>query len=180
MIEEMKIELSKAFLVAGASIRDSERTTAQEVQLVASEVEASLGGIYTAISGDIQRPIVEQSMKDLKIDTGKDVDVIITTGVQALGRNIELGKINGLIQELQMLGQLVGPEVVAKTVNVGAITASIVANSGVASKDFLYSNDQMVEQEAAAKQENMAQQALQGGLDQAGANVANQMTGGQQ
>lgn len=174
-INEMKQELSRAFLVTGASIRDSERTTAQEVSLVANEVEASLGGIYTRISGNIQKPVVIQSLKNIKVDTGKDIDIIITTGLQALGRNVELSKINALIQELQMLGGIVGPEAIAKVVNVGAITSAMVANSGVASKDFLYSPKQMDAMEAEKQKQMMAEQVMQGGLGQAGANVANQM-----
>ena len=171
LINEMKTELSKAFLVTGASIRDSERTTAQEVSIVANDVEASLGGIYTAISGDIQRPAVEQAMKDMKIEASKEVDVIITTGVQALGRNVEMSKINALIQELQLLGQVVGPEAVAKTVNLGAMVSSIVANSGVASKDFLYTEGQMAEIEGQAKQEQMSEQAMMSGMQTAGADA---------
>lgn len=180
LIAEMKQELARAFLVTGSSIRDSERTTAAEVSIVAQETEASLGGIYTSISDNIQRPAVLQAMKDLKIDTGKDVDVIITTGLQALGRNVELSKINGLIQELQMLGQIVGAEAVAKVVNVGAITASIVANSGVASKSFLYTEDEIARIKQAQGEEAMAQQAMQGALPQVGQNLANQATGEQQ
>lgn len=175
VIGEMKQELSRAFLVTGASIRDSERTTAQEVSLVANEVEASLGGIYTRISGNIQRPVVIQALKQIKVDTGKDIDVIITTGLQALGRNVELSKINALIQELTLLGSVVGAEEVAKSVNVSAISSAMVANSGVASKDFLYTPKQMDQKEAERQQQMMAQQAMEGGLGQAGANLANQM-----
>lgn len=182
LIEEMKHELSKAFLVTGSSIRDSERTTAREVDIVAAEAEASLGGIYTSLSGDIQKPAVEQAMKEINIPEGGDIEVVIITGVQALGRNVELNKINGLIQELQLLAQIVGPEVVAKTVNVGAITSSIVANSGVAGQNFLYSGAEMEQQAVAEKEEAMAQQMMVGGMPQLGANVANDMVpqGGQQ
>ena len=179
LIEEMKKELSTAFLVTGSSIRHSERTTAREVDVVAAEVEASLGGIYTAISGDVQTPAVEQALSGMNIETGDDIDIIITTGVQALGRNVEMGKINGLIQELQLLGQIVGPEAVAKTVNIAAITSAIVANSGVASKEFLYSQGQMAEQEGAAKKEAMAEQAMMSGMQTAGAGAGQMAVGGQ-
>lgn len=175
LINEMKQELSRAFLVTGASIRDSERTTAQEVAVVANEVESSLGGIYTRISGNIQRPTVLQALKNMKVSTGKDIDVIITTGLQALGRNVELSKINNLIQELQLLGQIVGPEAVAKVINVSSISGAMVANSGVASKNFLYSPEEMSTMEAEKQKQMMAQQALQGALPQAGQNAANQM-----
>ena len=180
LINEMKQELSRAFLVTGASIRDSERTTAYEVDKVANEVEASLGGLYTKISGNIQRPVVSQSLIGLKIETGKDIDIIITTGLQALGRNVELNKINTLIQELQMLAGIVGPEAIAKEVNVAAISSAMVSNSGVASKDFLYTQKEKDAMREQAQKDQAAQQVLQGGLPQAGANIANQMNQGEQ
>jgi len=176
LVNEMKQELSRAFLVTGASIRDSERTTAQEVSMVANEVEASLGGIYTKVSGNIQRPVVSQELANLKIKDNKDIEIIITTGLQALGRNVELNKINTLIQELQMLGGIVGAEQVSKYINVGAISSAMVANSGVASKEFLYSAKELQANEEAQQKQMMAQQALQGALPQAGQNVANQYT----
>lgn len=179
-VNEMKQELSRAFLVTGSSIRDSERTTAQEVALVANEVEASLGGIYTRTSGNVQRPLVKQQLKDIKVDTNKDIDIIITTGLQALGRNVELNKINTLIQELQMLGQVVGAERVAEEVNVAAISSAMVANSGVASKDFLYSEQQKQENAKMQQEKQMTEQTMGGMLPQAGSNAANQMMGGEQ
>lgn len=154
LVQDYKRELAEAFLMGSASIRDAERVTAHEVQLVASELEASFGGIYTAIAEDIQLPLVEGAMKTLKIDGGDDVDVIITAGVEALGRNVELSKINALIQELGLLAQLVGADVVAKSVNVNAFASAMVSNSGVAGKDFLYTASQMAAKDA----ENIAAQ----------------------
>ena len=176
LIDEMKQELAKAFLVTGAAIRHSERTTAEEVSLVAAEVEASLGGIYTAISDDIQRPIVEQQMKALKVEGGDDVDVIITTGVQALGRNVEMSKIRNVMQELAMFGNIVGPEEIQRSVNADAVIAAIIANSGVASKEFIYSQMQKDEKEIAQKEDQLAMQMAQGGMPQLGQNMANEAT----
>ena len=175
LIQDYKRELSEAFLISGASIRDAERVTAHEVQLVASELEASFGGIYTAIAEDIQIPIIESAMDTLDIDGGDDIDIIITAGVEALGRNVEMSKINTLIQELSMLAQLVGQEQVAGTINVGAITTAMVTNSGVASKDFLYSKQQQDINTMAQKQEAMMQPAIAGGMQQVGQNVAGQV-----
>lgn len=179
-IEQIKQELARAFLVAGASIRNSERTTAEEVSLVASEVEASLGGIYTSMADNVQRPTVLQAMKEVDLEESDDIDVIITTGVQALGRNVELSKINNLIQELQLLASIVGQEKVAMSLNVDALASAMVSNSGVASKNFLYSQAEKDQIEINQKRDNIEQQMLAGGLPQAGQNVANQMTGGQQ
>lgn len=173
IVQDYKKELSEAFLMAGASIRNAERVTAQEVQLIATELEASFGGVYTSISTDIQRPLVLNAMKSLKIEVGKDVDVIITTGVEALGRNIEMSKINNMMQELAMLGQLVGAEQVAASLNIDGLTSAIIANSGVASNNFLISQAAKEQKAISAKQEQMAMMAVQGGLPQAGANMAN-------
>lgn len=173
IVQDYKRELAESFLITGSSIRDAERVTAHEVQLVASELEASFGGIYTAISEDIQIPLVQNAMNQLKIKTGKDVDVIITAGVEALGRNVELNKINILLQELGSLGQLVGAEKVAETINVYNITSAMVANSGVAGKNFVYSQREIEEKQAMAQQQAIEQQMLMTGGNQLASNMAN-------
>ena len=172
LVNDMKKELAEAFLFGSASIRDAERVTAHEVQLVASELEASFGGIYTAISEDIQLPLVENAMKTLKIDGGDDIDVIITAGVEALGRNVELSKVNNLIQELGMLAGLVGAEAVAKEINVPAFLSSMVANSGVASKDFLLSQMQSANKEKNDLAKGAVKTAVETGAGEVGKSVA--------
>lgn len=172
--EEM---LSQGFLMFQA--RDSERTTAYEVSVNTRDIDTSFGGQYTAMASDIQVPVVENAMKTLKIDAGKDVEVIITAGVEALGRSVELNKTYSFIDGAARLGQVTGAEAIAKAVDVNIVLASIVANSGVAGQGFIFSQASQDQQEIAGKEEAMAQQLAQGGLGQAGANVANQMTGGQ-
>lgn len=176
IVQDYKRELAEAFLMGSASIRDAERVTAHEVQLVASELEASFGGIYTSIAEDIQLPIVESAMSTLKIDGGDDVDVIITAGVEALGRNVELSKINSLLQELSMLAGLVGQEAVASTVNVNAFTSAMVSNSGVASKNFLLTANQSAQRQANDKASAMADNAVAQGLGEAGKVAGQQIT----
>jgi hypothetical protein len=124
-------------------------------------------------------PLIENAMKTLKIDGGDDIDIIVTAGVEALGRNIELSKINSLIQELGMLGQLVGQEAVAKTVNVAAMTSAMVANSGVASKNFLYSKPQMDQAEMAVREEAIGKEALAPAMQQLGAGGMQQLMEGE-
>jgi hypothetical protein len=172
LVNEYKQELAQAFLMGSSAIRDAERVTAREVQMVATELESSFGGIYTAIAEDIQIPLVESAMKSLKIEAGKDIDIIITAGVEALGRNIEMSKINNLLNELGMLAQLVGPDEIKKVINVSSVTSSMVANSGVAGKNFLYTSSELAANDKAAKQEAMTQQMLQGGLPTAGQAMA--------
>lgn len=176
LVQDYKKELAEAFLNASAAIRDAERVTAHEIQVIASELEAAFGGIYTSIAENIQIPLIENGMEELKIDGGNDVDVIITAGVEALGRNIEMSKINNLMNELGMLGKLVGEERVASTIDVAAVTSAMVANSGVASKNFILSKASQDQNEKSAKEEEIAKSALNPALQAGGANLGNQMT----
>lgn len=179
LIDDMKKELAEAFLNATASIRDAERVTKHEVQMIASELEAAFGGIYTSIAENIQIPLIENGMDELKIEGGGDVDVIITAGVEALGRNIEMSKINNLLNELGMLAGLVGAEKVASTINTPAITSAMVANSGVASKNFILSKGQQDQNEVNQKREAMANKALDPALAGAGAAGAENLMKGE-
>lgn len=166
LIKMWKQELEEKFMKFVA--RDSERTTAFEVQKAGAEIEAAFGGIYTHIASDIQMPLLVEAMKHLKIDGKDDVDVIIMSGVQALGRNAESIKVQQMMQETQVLGQIVGPEVVAGALNAQSLLTTIVSNSGVANKDFIKSTDQQATEQGAAKQEQMSQQMLQQGVQSAG------------
>lgn len=171
IVQDYKRELAEAFLMGSASIRDAERVTAHEVQLVASELEASFGGIYTAIAENIQLPLVEDAMKTLKIDGGDDIDIIITAGVEALGRNVELNKINSLIQNLGILSGLVGQEEVARKINVSSMLSAIVSNSGVANKDFLLPETTATNNDLARKESALVDKSIDSVGKQAGSLV---------
>ena len=84
----------------------------------------------------------------------------IIGGSVALSRDMDMQKLNALMQELQALGGLVGQEQVAKIINVEAVTSAIVANSGVAGYDFLYNSNQVANNEARAKEEALAQEVV--------------------
>jgi hypothetical protein len=175
LANDYKRELSEAFLMSSAAIRDSERTTAYEVQQVAAELEASFGGVYTSISTDIQMPLIKNAMNSLKIETDKDIDVIITTGVEALGRNVEMSKINGMMQELSMFAGLVGAEAIAKSINADSVISAIVANSGVASRNFLVSQMEKEQIEAQNQLNQFSQQVAGSAAAPMGMQAAEQM-----
>jgi len=161
LVQQYKQELEKVFMVF--TPRASERTTAYETQKVAQEIEAAFGGVYTHIAYDIQMPLIQEAMKHLKLKETKDVEVIIMSGVQALGRNAEALKVNQMMQEIQMLGQIVNPEEIATALNTQGLITAIVANSGVANKDFIKSSGQQAQEVGNAKQEQISQQLVQQG-----------------
>lgn len=173
LVQDYKRELSEAFLVGSSAVRDAERVTAREIQLIANELETSFGGIYTYLAGNVQIPIINLALSRLKIKFENDVDIVVTAGVEALGRNVEITKLNSMIQELMMLAQLVGQEQIIQHINTGNVVAGIVANSGVASKNYLYTQQEVEQNIKSSREEQIAQQVMQGGLPQAGQNLAN-------
>lgn len=173
LVQDYKKELSEAFLMGSSAVRDAERVTAREIQMIANELETSFGGIYTYLSGNVQLPIIKLALSRLDIKLANDVEVVITAGVEALGRNVEINKLNNMIQELMMLAQLVGQDSIAQHINTGNIVSGIVANSGVASKGYLYTPQEVEANIKAQKEEAIAQQVMSGGLPQAGENLAN-------
>lgn len=107
-LSQLKQELSEAFLMF--QTRDAERVTAEEVQRVAQDLEAVLGGVYSILAHEFQMPLLKALMQRMVkqnrmpqavTQLPKDlVSPIIVTGLTALGRNSDFNK---LIQLQQVL-----------------------------------------------------------------------------
>lgn len=103
--------LSQSFLLHSVVQRDAERVTAAEVQYVAKELEAALGGVYSVLGQEFQLPLVRRVMalmqrngelNDLPDGTA---EVAVTTGLQALGRGNDLDKLNLYLASMAQAAQ---------------------------------------------------------------------------
>ncbi len=121
--EEIKQNLKEAFLLFSSVARDAERVTAEEVRLLASELEDALGGVYSILTQELQLPLVTIVMNQLvreKRLPALPKDVVnpqIITGLEALGRGQDLRKMDSLMQGISTF---VGPEAVAEHIDVSA------------------------------------------------------------
>lgn len=113
-IDKKERRLSKAFLMDSSQIRDAERVTAEEIRLVARDLEMSLGGVYTRLAQTFQLPIARLLLQkiDFKIK-GEQVEPIITTGLSALSRSGDLDSFRLFAQDASILATL-DPEVRAE------------------------------------------------------------------
>jgi len=101
--QQLKKELSQAFLMNESVTRDAERVTAQEIQFMAQELESSsLAGIYSKLSLQWSKWIVHQVMLELGIKF-ESIEVEILTGLDALGRSQEAQKLDALVQRAEAL-----------------------------------------------------------------------------
>jgi len=171
-----KIEqrLSYAFLLNASVIRDSERTTAEEVKLTAQELQDSLGGIYGILSQEFQLPFVRRKIAIL--EKGNKLpklpkDVVrpkIVTGLEALGRGNDR---NRLVQFLQTLAGTLGAEALVKYVDVSEAIARLATADGIEVKGLIKSQEDL-QAEAQQQQEQMQEQQQNQALTQAGGKIA--------
>jgi hypothetical protein len=167
--QSIERRLSQAFLIASNAIRDAERVTAEEIRAIAQELEDSLGGTYTVLSAEVQRPyarrllyILSKQKKAPKLpDT---VSVVIVTGFNALGQNHESATLRAWLMDLK---ETLGDAWLVQNVDGQAVALRLGVGRGVVDvSQLLKSEDDVV-------QENQ-----QGALMQAGMNAAPQIAKG--
>ena len=113
-IDKKERRLSKAFLMDAAGVRDAERVTAEEIRLVARDLEMSLGGVYTRLAQTFQLPIAKLLLNKIDFNIkGNQVEPIITTGLSALSRSGDLDSFRLFAQDASILAAL-DPEVRAE------------------------------------------------------------------
>ena len=99
----LKRELMANFLDTGSVQRDAERVTAEEIRVMAQQLEAStLAGVYSKMALKWSKWIVLKVMDELKIKF-EAVDVAVLTGLDSLGRSQEAQKQDGFMQRITQL-----------------------------------------------------------------------------
>lgn len=154
-IQKMYVErIGMGFLLQSASIRDSERTTAYEIQKLAEELEGGLGGAYSRIAVDVQIPVAFWTMRLIsKPIEGKNLEPVIITGLAALSRMGDRDKL--LVFGQNLASVLTLPPQILDRLKLSAWIAAMAAAEGLDPTAFVLS-----EQEYAAVQQQRQQQAL--------------------
>ncbi len=164
-IARIEQRLSFAFLLnsaiqAGTQGRD--RVTAEEIRMVAQELEAGLGGVYSILSVELQLPLVHRKMAlmerrgSLPTLPANVVRPRITTGLDALGRGNDKAK---LIEFVTTLAQTLGPEIMSQFVNNRELIVRLAASDGLDIYKLIKSDEQLAQEQA--QQAMMAQEQQQ-------------------
>jgi hypothetical protein len=167
--DTLESRLSYAFLLSSVVQRDAERVTAEEIRTVASELEDTLGGVYSILSQELQLPLVRRLFAQL-MSTGEipqlpegTVEPTITTGLEALGRGHDLNRLNTF---LSCVGQI--PDAL-QYVNMQSMLIMIATSLGI-NTDGLIKTQEEIEAEVQQQQDLMAQEyATKGVVDNAAA-----------
>ena len=149
--------------------RTGERVTAEEIRYVASELEDTLGGVYSILSQELQLPLVRVLLKQLQAtqqipELPKEaVEPTISTGLEAIGRGQDLDKLERCVTAWAALAPMRDDP----DINLAMIKLRIANAIGIDTSGILLTEEQ--------KQQKMAQQSMQMGMDNGAAALAQGM-----
>jgi len=165
MAQQLERRIAEAFMQL--NIRQSERTTAEEVRLTQMELEQQLGGIFSLLTIEFLIPYLNRTL--LILQRSKEIPAIpkdlvrpqIVAGVNALGRGQDR---ESLTQFVGTIAQTLGPEALMKYINPSEAIKRLATAQGIDVLN-LVKTEQEIQQEQAQAQQMAAQQSL---MDQAG------------
>jgi len=164
-MQTLERRINEAFLVL--QVRQSERTTAEEVRLTQMELEQQLGGLFSLLTVEFLVPYLNRTLHILqRTNTIPKIpkDLVrpeIVAGVNALGRGQDQ---QSLVSFIQTIAQTMGPEVMAKFLDPSEYIKRLAAAQGIDVLNLVKTPETM-EAEKQAQMQQMQQQEL---LKQAG------------
>ena len=165
-IDRIESRLQVAFMLNTAIQRPGERVTAEEVRYMSQELEASIGGLYSILTQELQLPLVRRLMHILRkqrklpaFPSGQSGEPLVNpkpvTGLEAIGRGDDRNKLVDFITTAQ---QALGPEVMTKFINVDEALRRLAASGSIDTTNLVKTQEQLQQEAEAAAQ---AQQAMQ-------------------
>ena len=156
MIGSLTQRLNEAFLIL--NVRDSERTTAEEVRMTQLELEQQLGGLFSLLTVEFLIPYLNRKLNVAqktgeipRLPKGGIIRPTIVAGINALGRGQDR---ESLGQFLQVIAQTMGPEAIGQFINPDEVIKRLAAASGIDVLNLVKS----VQELQADQQQQMAQQ----------------------
>ncbi len=162
MIQQLEKRLSDAFLIL--SVRQSERTTAEEVRMTQMELEQQLGGLFSLLTVEFLVPYLDRKLNVLQRNgtiphIPKDyVNPTIVAGINALGRGQDR---ESLGMFLQTIAQTIGPEAIMQFINPDEVIKRLAAASGIDVLNLVKSMQEIQGEQQQQMQQQMAMQEQQ-------------------
>ena len=155
LMGQLEKRLSEAFLIL--NVRQSERTTAEEVRMTQLELEQQLGGLFGLLTTEFLVPYLNrilnvfQKTGDIpRIPKGM-VKPTIVAGINSLGRGQD---VQALGQFLTTIAQTMGPEAIQQYINPEEVVKRLAAAQGI---DVLNLVKSMQDRQAEQQQAQQAQ-----------------------
>lgn len=162
-MQTLERRILEAFLVL--TVRQSERTTAEEVRLTQLELEQQLGGLFSLLTVEFLVPYLNRKLLTMQRSGElprypKDlVKPTIVAGINALGRGQDR---ESLTQFIMTVAQTIGPEGMMQHLNPDEFIKRLAAAQGIDVLNLVKSMDQrQQEQQQAAEQQQQMEMTKQ-------------------
>ena len=132
MMQTLEGRLADAFLIM--NIRQSERTTAEEVRMTQMELEKQLGGLFSLLTVEFLVPYLNRKLSvfqragDIPRIPKKLVKPTIVAGINSLGRGQD---VQALGDFLGTIAQTMGPEAISTYINPEEVVKRLAAAQGI-------------------------------------------------
>ena len=163
LMQQLERRLNEAFLIL--SVRDSERTTAQEVQMTQMELEQQLGGLFGLLTVEFLVPYLNRKLSVFqktgeipRIPKGM-VKPIIVAGINALGRGQDVQALGSF---LQTIAQTMGPEAIAQYINPDELIKRLAAAQGIDVLNLVKSMQEIQAEQQQAMNQQAELEAIKG------------------
>lgn len=166
-IQELKRELGAAFLLRDSVQRSGERVTATEIRAMIQSLEDALGGVFALLAEEFQLPLVLRTLAKLGVELPEGVDPAVITGLDALGRNEDLNRLDVFVGGVQ---QAFGPEVTSRYIKIDGYLIRRATALGINS-DGLVRSEEEVQQGVQQQRISDTMQTAAGPLITAGASL---------
>ena len=156
LINTLEKRLAEAFLIM--NVRDSERTTAEEVRMTQMELEQQLGGLFSLLTTEFLIPYLNRKMHTLQ--KSKQIPTVpknlvkptIVAGINALGR---AGDRDSLVQFITTIAQTMGPEALQSLLNPDEAIKRLAAAQGIDVLNLVKSMEEKQQEQQQAQQQQM-------------------------
>ncbi|WP_269462412.1 portal protein [Cupriavidus taiwanensis] len=162
--QDLKRDLSVAFLLTNDLRRDAERVTAYELEMLVTEIEQSLGGVYSYLGPEMMGWRLEKLMaimksrKELPPIGDGDTEITVTTGLAALGKDAKIKRVRSFFSLLNETPQAFQEEAA------GYVKFDTILTPAAAALGFpqsIKSSDEVAKEQAQRQQAEMVSQMAQ-------------------
>lgn len=171
MIDRLERRVARAFLMTSSIQRNAERVTAEEIRLMAQELEQNLGSVYANLANSLQLPLAQRQLHVLTLRGELPalpkgaVKPSITTGLEALGRGQDIQKLRALVSGV---AEAFGPQVAAQNLNVSDYIRRFGTGIGINTEGLVKTEEQIAQEQQQAMQMQMMQQLGPNAINQIG------------
>ena len=162
-MQTLEKRLNEAFLIL--SVRQSERTTAEEVRMTQMELEQQLGGLFGLLTVEFLVPYLNRKLSvfqktgDIPSIPKCMVKPIIVAGINSLGRGQDVQALGSF---LQTIAQTMGPEAITTYINPEEVIKRLAAAQGIDVLNLVKSMQEVQEEQQQAAAAQAEQAAIEG------------------